>query len=179
MGLPPISPAQTREIATLVANYIRGQRGAFAERASDLPQAFRIQVNGFFRPELLNSTRAVVLEPERVGNPDFYFMLERLGFSNLSDFSGMAAITFSYVVVSHEPFTASLLFHELVHVEQYKQLGIDRFAELYVNGFLSGGSYEGIPEINAYGLEGVFRNSPHRRFSVEDEVSAWIRERRF
>ena len=41
-------------------------------------------------------------------------------------------------------------------------------AEFYLNGFLFGGSYKGIPlEINAYGLEGVFRNSPHRRFSVE------------
>jgi hypothetical protein len=34
-----------------------------------------------------------------------------------------------------------LLFHELVHVEQYRQLGIPRFAELYVRGFLSGGGY--------------------------------------
>jgi hypothetical protein len=180
MGMPPLSPAQIREIATLVANYIRGQRAAFAERDSELPPALHVQMNGFFRPELLNSTRAVVLEDERVGNPHFYSMLEGLGFRNLPDFTGMAAITFNDVIVSHEPFTAALLFHELVHVEQYRQLGVDRFAELYVNGFLSGGSYEGIPlEINAYGLEGLFRNTPHRRFSVENEVSVWIRERRF
>jgi len=43
-----------------------------------------------------------------------------------------------------------LLFHELVHVEQHRQLGIPRFADLYVRGFLSGGSYEAIPlEVNA------------------------------
>jgi hypothetical protein len=180
MGIPQLPPAQIREIANLVANYIRGQRDAFAERASELPTALRVQMNGFFRPELLNSTRTLVLQDERVGNPNFYPMLEGLGFRNLPDFSDMAAITFNDVIVSHEPFTAPLLFHELVHVEQYRQLGVERFAELYVNGFLSGGRYEGIPlEINAYGLEGVFRNSPHGRFSVEDEVSAWIREGRF
>lgn len=50
-----------------------------------------------------------------------------------------------------------LLFHELVHVEQYRQLGIPRFSGLYVRGFLKGGSYEAIPpEGNAYTLEGRF-----------------------
>jgi hypothetical protein len=72
------------------------------------------------------------------------------------------------------------LFHELVHVEQYRQLGIPRFAELYVRGFLSGGGYEGVPlEINAYDLGGRFERSPLARFSVADEVGAWIRGGRF
>jgi hypothetical protein len=42
------------------------------------------------------------------------------------------------VVVSHQPFNHGLLFHELVHVEQYRQLGIQQFANLYVRGFLRG-----------------------------------------
>ena len=46
-----------------------------------------------------------------------------MGFRNLPDFSFMAAITFCDVVVSHEAFADRLLFHELVHVEQYRQLG--------------------------------------------------------
>jgi hypothetical protein len=42
-----------------------------------------------------------------------------------------------------------------------RQLGIPRFAELYVRGFLSGGGYDGIPlEINAYDLCGKFERSP-------------------
>jgi hypothetical protein len=89
----------------------------------------------------------------------------------------MAAITFNDVIVSHEALSAPLLFHELVHVEQYRQLGVDCFAELYVKGFLDGGSYEAIPiEVNAYGLEGEFRRTPHRGFSVEEAVAAWLRE---
>ncbi len=103
-----------------------------------------------------------------------------MGFTDLPDFSRMAAITFSDVVVAHQPFTAGLLFHELVHIEQYRQLGIPRFAELYVRGFLSGGGYEGIPlEINAYNLRAQFEANPRHRFSVNDEVSRWIREGRF
>src|SRR6202051_1159062 len=77
-------------------------------------------------------------------------MLRSLGFNNLPDQSAMAAITFRDVVVSHEAFSNGLLFHELVHVEQCRQLGIPRFSELYVRGFLTGSSYDAIPlEVNA------------------------------
>lgn len=180
MAIPLLSSAQIEQISALVANYIRAQCQAFRGRAANLPPALQVQMNGFFRPELVNSTLVVVLQNERVGNPEFYPMLHGLGFRNLPDFETMAAVTFADVVVSHEPMTAPLLFHELVHVEQYRQLGVERFAQLYVGGFLSEGSYEAIPlELNAYGLEGIFREAPHRRFSVRDEVSTWIREGRF
>ena len=99
-----------------------------------------------------------------------------MGFTNLPNFNTMAAVTFCDVVVSHQPFSDGLLFHELVHVEQYRQIGsITRFAELYVSGFLSGGGYNGIPlEINAYDLGSRFERSPQTRISVADEVGAWI-----
>jgi hypothetical protein len=175
MGTPQLTAAQIQEISALVANYIRTQRESFAGRAANLPAALRLPLAPFFRADVLNSTGVLVLENERVANPDFYPMLQSLGFTNLPDFGGMAAITFQDVVVSHEPWTPPLLFHELVHVEQYRQLGVDRFAELYVRGFLEGGCYEAIPlEVNAYGLEGAFRNAPHRGFSVEQEVVAWL-----
>jgi hypothetical protein len=79
----------------------------------------------------------VVLDGERVANPEFYPMLRSLGFENLPDQSAMAAITLSDTVVAHGPFTNGLLFHELVHVEQYRQLGVNDFSSLYVRGFLS------------------------------------------
>jgi hypothetical protein len=107
-------------------------------------------------------------------------MLTELGFKNLPDQSTMAAITFCDVVVAHEPFSDGLLFHELVHVDQYRQLGIPRFAELYVRGFLNGGSYEAIPlEINAYTLEGRFDANPAQPFAVSEEVKVWIDSDRF
>jgi hypothetical protein len=136
-------------------------------------------LKGFFSSQVLNGTRLLVLRGERVGNPDFYPMLRGLGFNNLPDQSTMGAITFNDVVVSHEPFSNGLLFHELVHVEQYRQLGIPRFSDLYVRGFLNGGSYEAIPlEVNAYTLEGRFESDPRRMFSVEDEVGRWAAEGR-
>jgi len=121
-------------------------------------------MDGFFSPQLLDLTRLLVLQGERVANPDFYPMLRSFGLNNLPDQSTMAAISFCDVVVSHE-------LHELVHVEQHRQLGIPRFADLYVRGFLSGGSYEAIPlEVNAYTLEDHFRSDPRRGFSVQQKL---------
>jgi hypothetical protein len=136
-------------------------------------------MNGFFSPQLLEGIRLLVLQGEQVANPEFYPMLRTLGFRNLPDQSTMGAITFCDVVVSHEPFTNGLLFHELVHVEQYRQLGIPRFSDLYVRGFLNGGSYEAIPlEVNAYTLGSRFESDPQRAFSVENEVRRWAAEGR-
>jgi hypothetical protein len=43
-----------------------------------------------------------------------------------------------------------ILVDEAVHVEQYRQLGIQRFVELYVTSSLHSGGYQGIPlEANA------------------------------
>jgi hypothetical protein len=80
-------------------------------------------------------------------------------------------------VVSHEPFTDGLLFHELVHVERYRQLGVPSFSGLYVRGFLNGGGYAAIPlERNAYMLGGRYEEDPARPFSVAEEVAEWIAE---
>ena len=137
-------------------------------------------MDGFFSPRLLDGTRLLVLPGQRVPAPDFYPTLRSPGFKNLPDQSTMAAITFCDVVVSQAPFSNRLLFHELAHVEQYRQLGIAGFSELYVRGFLNRGSYEAIPlEVNAYALDGRFENNPAQQFSVADEVRRSIAEHRF
>lgn len=180
MATPNLSPEQIRQVSGFVAEYISSQRDRFRERAKNLSAPQKSALAGFFRSDLLGTTRILVLENERIANPAFYPMLRGLGFSNLPDFALMAAVTFCDVVVSHEPFSDGLLFHELVHVEQYRQLGIPRFAALYVRGFLIGGGYDGIPlEINAYTLGARFASTPHLPFSVESEVSAWIAQGKF
>ena len=177
---PKLTPDQIAQVSELVVGYISAQREKYAPRAVPLSAQQRAPFEPFFARKVIDSVRVLVLEVERVPNPDFYPMLRGLGFNNLPDQSAMDAITFCDVVVSHERFTAGLLFHELVHVEQYRQLGIPRFSELYVRGFLNGGSYEAIPlEVNAYSLEERFRRDPRRTFSVQAEVGQWLAEGRF
>ena len=100
-------------------------------------------MDGFFSPRLIDGTRLLVLQSERVANPDFYPMLRSLGFNNLPGQSAMAAITFCDVVVLHGPFSNGLLFHELVHMEQYRQLGIPRFSGRYVRDGIDADSRSG------------------------------------
>jgi hypothetical protein len=176
---PRLTPDQIAQVSGLVAQYISTQREKYASRAIALSAQQKAAMTGFFSPHLLEGARLLVLQGERVANPDFYPMLRNLGFNNLPDQSTMGAITFCDVVVSHDPFSNGLLFHELVHVEQYRQLGTPRFSEFYVRGFLNGGSYEAIPlEVNAYTLGGHFESDPRRMFSVEDEVGRWAAEGR-
>lgn len=180
MPIQHLSPDQITQVSSLLAQYIEAQRNRFGSRAIPLSAEQKQAMARFFLPQLIDGTRVLVLKGERIPNPDFYPMLRNLGFNNLPDQSTMAAITLSDNVVSHVDFTNGLLFHELVHVEQYRQLGIPRFAELYVRGFLSGGSYEAIPlEVNAYALGARYENDSTQHFSVADEVATWIAERRF
>jgi hypothetical protein len=180
MASPQLTLEQVKQLSGAVAHYIVSQREAFLPTSFPLTLEQRGVMEGFFVPEALDGNMLVVLQNSRVQNPDFYPELWQLGFKNLPDFRLMAAITFGDVVVSHQPFTLGLLFHELVHVEQYRQLGIPQFSNLYVRGFLTGGGYEGIPlERNAYVLGARFEVNPHQRFSVSDEVAEWFQQSRF
>lgn len=180
MALPHLTAEQVLQISSLVTEYISAQRRNYMPRALPLLCGQKTKMAAFFSTELLESTRLLVLNGERVANPDFYPMLRDLGFNNLPDQSTMGAITFVDTVVSHGLFTDELLFHELVHVEQYRQLGVSRFSALYVRGFLAGGGYHGIPlERNAYTLGGRFEKDASARFSVANEVAQWIATDRF
>ncbi len=182
MPVPEPSEAQLAWVIQHVAEYIEQQRQTYRGRAVHLSANQVAAMRPFFPAATLDSACVVVLTHERVGDPPFYGQLVQMGFESaaLPDFSHMAAITFVDTVVSHEPFTGRLLFHELVHVVQYEKLGLEGFANKYVRGFLSGGSYDGIPlEMNAYELDGRFAAEPTMAFSVADEVQSWIRVDRF
>jgi hypothetical protein len=178
--IPYLSPRQITEICEAAAIYIAGQRSRFLRRGTKMSREQISGLSGFFRADLLKSIRLFVLEEERVPNPPFYPVLRAMGFTGLPDFALMAAVTFKDVVVSNEPCSRGMVFHELVHAEQFRQLGVNRFAELYVRGFLTGGGYEGIPlEVNAYSLGARFDSGRDAPFSVEAEVSSWIARSRY
>jgi len=180
MAMPVLPPALVAQLSALVAQYISGQRTRYRPDAVPLSAEQKTAMAGFFRPGLLDEAHLLVLTGQRVANPDFYPMLRNMGFTNLPDQSTMMAITFSDTVVAHVPFDNELLFHELVHVEQYHQLGIETFSDLYVRGFLNGGGYEGIPlERNAYLLGARYAQNRAAAFAVADDVAVWVAGRRF
>jgi hypothetical protein len=107
VGIPRLTPGQIDQVSGLVAQYIVAQRKRYGPRAIAFSAQQRVAIGGFFSPQILESTRLLVLRGEPVANPEFYPMLRNLGFNNLPDQSTMGAITFSDVVVSHELFSNS------------------------------------------------------------------------
>lgn len=177
MLMPNLNENQLAWVVQQVAEYIERQRETYRSRAEPLKASQRAAIQRFYPASTLDAVGVTVLTGERVGNPPFYRQLVQMGFepATLPNFALMAAITFVDTVVSHEQFTNRLLFHELVHVVQYEKLGLEGFADKYVRGFLSGGSYDGIPlEMNAYELDGRFAAAPTKAFSVDDEVQGWL-----
>lgn len=175
MPLRKLAEKQIVQLASWVAAYITEQRTAFRDRARPIAVEDEERLRPFFPADVLESVRVV---RGRASEPAFYAQLRAMGIHNAPAFSDMAGVTFQDVVVHVEGLTPSLLFHELVHAVQYKHLGLEGFADRYVRGFLSGGSYEEIPlEKQAYALEGKFRSNAAALFSVEEDVKRLIRLR--
>jgi len=162
----------------LVCRYITNQQKQLQPAAVPLSMSARIAVAGYFNPVDLDRVRIVLSDPLPISEPPLAAVIRRLGL----DFPSVAltaAITFDNVIASRKPMSQSLLFHEMVHVCQYRLLGVDAFAQKYVHGFLAGGSYHGIPlECCAFELEGRFVTGG-QVFDVEAEVAAWIEAKRF
>jgi len=94
MPAPSLTPDQIAQVSGLVGQYITAQRERYNPHAVPLSAQQRAAMNGFFSKQLLDNTRLVVLQGERVANPDFYPMLRNLGFNNLPDQSIMERLPF-------------------------------------------------------------------------------------
>jgi len=172
MSRLPLTPGRITELISNVVSFIEDQRRTHAPESRALSSPERASLAVHFSHDVLDQVR--LTRVKRLQNPPFYADLEQIGFQNLPQFRRMSAVTFVDVIVAQGEFIPSLLFHELVHVVQYKELGLQRFAELYVRGFLETGEYLSIPlERVAYHLEGLFRLRPDLAIEVEKQATAF------
>lgn len=177
MGL---SPEQLEFVSTQLAEFLTSERERHRPQSVAISAEQKETLRAYFRPELLERTRVRQLGNESLRNPDFYSAVRGMGIRNLPDLSRIEALTFVDVIVFVMPITTKLLFHELVHAEQFRQMGALAFARRYANGFMQSETYEAIPlEIQAYGLGAHFEAEPNRPFAVEEEVGRWIADGRF
>jgi hypothetical protein len=135
------------------------------------------RVQGFFTEEVLSETRIV---RATIPEPVLYPLVRIFGIQGMLEMSAIGAITLVDVVAYPEDIDLDTLFHELVHVVQFRILGLREFARQYVRGFVAGGGYDGIPlERQAYALGERFERRPEQIFSVEEEVMRRFAEGRF
>jgi hypothetical protein len=179
---PParFSAERLAEACNLVSSFLRNQRERYLPSAAPLSQALKAVMWPYFSPTLLDQVRVVELNGERVPNPTFYAEARALGFSNLPEITHMHSLTFLDVIVFNEKLTERSLFHALVHAVQFQILGVERYTELFVRGFINTRLHFSVPlEAHAFSLESRFMGSPALRFSVEDQVRLWVKQGRY
>jgi hypothetical protein len=169
-----------QDAITKVALYLQMQRDLYYAVGHPLSDAWKCELGGFFSPALLNRVRIVELKNSRVENPWFYEEARERGIENLPDIAHKAAVTFLDVVVFNQKITQRDLFHGLVHAAQIKLLGVERFAELFVAGFLQARSYFLVPlKAHAFALDTRYAEDSQAPFSVEDEIRRWALDDRY
>lgn len=174
------SPEQIAEGEKLLASYMREQREHYLRVAVPLTNLQKAAMWPYFSAAVLDRIRITELNGERVPNPPFYDQARGLGVANLPEWTHMQSLTLLDVVVFNEKFSDRALFHGLVHVVQIDLLGLERYAELFIRGFLATKHHFSVPlESHAFSLESQFAASGSMRFSVEDRVRLWIHQGRY
>lgn len=177
---PKLTEEQALEFSASISAYVREQRDRYFLSGGPLSEKHRTILQPFFSSALLARVRTAEQGGVAVPNPPFYAKAENLGFSNLPNFAQMESLTFVDVVVFNERMTDSALFHGLVHAVQFQILGLQRYADLLVRGFLRTNAHFTVPlEAHAFALESKFARNGLETFSVEEQVRLWIREGRY
>ena len=173
----------TQELVSYLAenagHWIESQRAQHRVHADPLPDTTLAALSGFFEKGTLDRTR--IRHVPSIENPPFYQEFEEAGEAFPLDFTVWAAITFGDVILVNGgqvpgPPSHSVVFHEMVHVVQYDELGIHEFARRYVTPFVqSRFNYMSIPlESVAFDLQGRFEERSRNPFSAEEEIRSRI-----
>ncbi|HTW58711.1 MAG TPA: hypothetical protein VMD99_11300 [Terriglobales bacterium] len=175
-----ITPEQIAQAIDWLTSCLRANRERYVSFAHALTVPQIAALSPYFSPSLLGSVRIAELHGKRVETPDFFAQIRALGFDNLPDFAHMDSLTFLDVIVFNEKFSERALFHSLVHAAQIQILGVERYAELWVRGFLKTRAHFSVPlEVQAFSLASKFVRPTQPAFSVESEVLFWQAESRY
>lgn len=171
-GLKLMIPSLIRDAKA----WIDQQRVTHRETAASVSDDDRRQLGIHFDAYALEMAR--FKRVSTIENPEFLEAIKKRGLPVPYDFSRNRGICFQDTILTSDTFQPpqgkrlGLLFHQLVHVVQYQILGVDRFLERYLGGWLDGGfEYFDIPlERQAYELQRRFESSSQQLFSVRHVV---------
>lgn len=175
-----LSEGQVREAVKLLSSYLREQSEHYMAIAVPLTNLQKAAMWPYFSALVLDRARIVELKGQRLPNPPFYERARALGVTNLPEWTHMDSLTFGDVILFNEKINERALFHGLVHLIQFELLGVERYSELFVRGFLATKHHFSVPlEAHAFSLESKFGANPSDRFSVEDRVRLWVHQGRY
>jgi hypothetical protein len=166
-----LTEQQIREATKIFTNYLREERERYYSLGKPLKPEIKGFLERFFEPALLSQVRVHMLAGARIPNPPFYQQAQAMGLRNLPDITHQTSLTFLDVLVFNERVTERALFHALVHAVQFQVLGVERYAPLFLQGFLRTQSYFLIPmKAHAFALDCRFAENRTRGFCVETEI---------
>ena len=173
------SPEQIVQAVEWLCTYLQQERDYYAPVAVPLNADCRIRMREYFAPSLLERIRVIELQGARVRIPDFFATVRALGFEP-PEITHMDSVTFLDVVAFNQTLSERALFHALVHAVQLDILGLQRYAELWVQGFLKTRIHFTVPlEVHAFTLTSKFLQPTTDSFSVEDHVVRWFVDDRY
>jgi len=177
---PHPTAQQIAQAVEWVSSTLRSQRERYWPLARPLSRRQMDLLAPYFSASLLERIRVAELHGARVPLPEFYAQIRALGFDNLPQISHMESLSFLDVIVFNETFSERGLFHALVHTVQIEVLGLERYAELWVQAFLKTHAHFTVPlEVQAFSLASRFLRPVREWFSVEDEVRQWAEGNRY
>ena len=164
---------QFRAVYPLISGWIRQTLAEHASAARPVASLGFKRLPHYYDEPMLTSTK-VVFVPKVPVPP-----LSALGLDRFSDFERMdaAGITYldTYFVRADQSHSESLHFHELVHVIQWRLLGLEKFLAFYADGLERFGYRKSPLEVMAYNLQDRFEREA-QRFSVEAACQSSIRD---
>jgi hypothetical protein len=170
-------------LAHLIAKgeeWVLKQHALHHPSGNPLEPHLKADLQRFFDAEILNEVRVVSVP--QIPNPDFYDDLKAAGLEIPPNFSEARGAAFLNTIVLSEHYrdswSPSLYFHELVHVVQYRILGVSDFMKRYVKGWAENGfRYELIPlEQDAYELQKLYEDNPLRSFIAKKHIARKLQE---
>jgi hypothetical protein len=175
-----LSEEQITQAVALLSSYLRDQSQHYMPLAVPLTNLQKAAMWPYFSALVLDRVRIAELKGQRVPNPPLYEQARALGFLSLPEWTHMDSLTFLDTVVFNEKLTERSLFHGLVHVVQFELLGVERYSELFVRGFIAAKHHFSVPlEAHTFSLESKFAANRSDRFSVEDRVRLWVHQGRY
>jgi hypothetical protein len=176
---PQPSGQQIAQGVEWLSTYLREQREHYLPVAGPLSNQGKASMWPYFSSSLLDQIRIVELKGARVAVPEFFTEIRAQGFEP-PEISHMDSLTFLDVIVFNERLAERSLFHALVHSIQIQVLGLERYAELWVNSFIKTRAHFTVPlEVHAFSLASKFLRPAPERFSVEDQVRRWDADGRY
>lgn len=173
------APEQVAQAIGWLSSYLKEQQEYYLPVAGPLSAQCQAQMRPYFAHDLLGRIRVIELRGARVRVPDFFAKVRALGFEP-PEITHMDSVTFLDVIAFNQRLSERALFHALVHAVQIDILGLQRYAELWVHGFLKTRTHFTVPiEVHAFSLASKFLRPMMEKFSVEDQVRRWVADDRY